>query len=147
MTRQILEAITRRSFVDAGLRLVDNADCPLCDSSWEDVEALKGAPARQARQGRRSQGTPATPAGQRRRMIADQAKRIAALIDPLQPLGERYGLEELGEELARWSSDLRAFAGGLGAVASIAERRDRLEDEMDRVAKRRRRPPRMPFNK
>ena len=38
----ILEAITRRSFVDAGLRMVDNADCPLCDTSWEDVEALKG---------------------------------------------------------------------------------------------------------
>ena len=37
----LLEAITRRSFVNAGLRLVDNADCPLCDSSWEDVEALK----------------------------------------------------------------------------------------------------------
>ena len=34
----ILEAITRRSFVDAGLRLVDNADCPLCDSSWEDAD-------------------------------------------------------------------------------------------------------------
>jgi len=123
----ILEAITRRSFVNAGLRLVDNADCPLCDSSWEDVEALKAH--------LRAKLAKADEASALRRRlldngaaIGDEAKRIAALIDPVQPLGERYGVEELGEELARWSSDLRAFAGGLGTVASIAERRDRLED-------------------
>lgn len=122
----ILEAITRRAFVDAGLRLVDNADCPLCDSSWEDAEALKAhlraklAKADEAK------------ALQQRLLdnganIADDAKRIAALVDAVQPLGKRYDLEGLGDELGRWSSDLRAFARGLGAVASIAERRGRLE--------------------
>ena len=123
----ILEAITRRSFLEAGLRLVDNTDCPLCDSPWDDEEALKAhlraklAKAHEAdalRQRLRDGGG----------AIADEARRIAALVDPVQPLGERYGLEGLGEELGRWSSDLRAFANGLGAVAAIAERRDRLED-------------------
>ena len=122
----ILEAITRRSFVDAGLRLVDNADCPLCDSAWEDVEALKThlraklakADEANALQQRLLDGGAA---------IADDARRIAGLVDAVQPLGERYGLEGLGDELGRWSSDLRAFAVGLGAVKSIAERRDRLE--------------------
>ena len=59
--------------------------------------------------------------------IADDAKRIAALVDAVQPLGKRYDLEGLGDELGRWSSDLKAFASGLGAVGSIAERRGRLE--------------------
>lgn len=123
----ILEAITRRSFVEAGLRLVDNSDCPLCDSDWEDEEALKAylraklakADEANALQQRLLDGGAA---------IAEEARRIAVLIDPVQPLGERYGLEELGEELGKWSSDLRAFAAGLGAVETIAERRDRLED-------------------
>ena len=140
----LLEAITRRSFVDAGLRLVDNADCPLCDSSWEDVEALKAH--------LRAKLAKADEANALRRRlldngatIADEAKRIATLIDPVQPLGERYDLESLGEELGRWSSDLKAFASGLGAVETIAERRGRLEDGWTAGAKctgrRARRPP------
>lgn len=123
----ILEAITRRSFVDAGLRLVDNADCPLCDSSWEDAEALKThlraklAKADEAdalQQRLLDNGT----------TIADEARRIAALVDAVRPLGDRHGPEGLGDDLGRWSSDLRAFAAGLAAVKSIAERRGRLED-------------------
>lgn len=122
----ILEAITRRSIVEKGLRLVDSADCPLCDSDWEDVEALKTH--------LRAKLAKADEAGAlRRRMldggarIADEAKRIAALVDTVQPLGERCGLARLGEQLKRWSSDLRAFAAGLGAVESLVEQRDRLE--------------------
>ena len=122
----ILEAITRRSFVERGLGLVDGADCPLCDTSWEDVEALKThlraklakADDADALQQRLLDG------GAR---IADHARRIAALVDAVQPLGKRYGLERLGGELERWSSDLRAFAAGLGAVDSIADRREQLE--------------------
>ena len=37
----LLEAITRRSFVERGLELIDGAQCPLCDTDWEDEEALK----------------------------------------------------------------------------------------------------------
>ena len=116
----ILEAITRRSFVEVGLGLVDNADCPLCDSSWEDQEALKTH--------LRAKLAKADEADALRRrlldngaIIADEARRIAALVDAVQPLGERHGLERLGEELGKWSSDLKAFATGLGAVESIAD--------------------------
>ncbi len=123
----ILEAITRRSFVDAGLRLVDNSDCPLCDTSWEDVEALKGH--------LRAKIAKADEADALRQRLLDngasiaaEATRVATLVDAVQPLGKCYALEELGEELGSWSSDLKAFATGLGAVESIAERRGRLED-------------------
>ena len=122
----ILDAITRRSLVDAGLRLVDEADCPLCDRSWEDGEALKAhlraklAKADEANELQRR----LLEGGSR---IAGEARRLAAIVDAVQPHGERYGPEQLGSELARWSSDLNAFAGGLGAVATVAERRGRLE--------------------
>ena len=123
----MLEAITRRSFVDAGLRLVDNADCPLCDSNWVDEEALKTH-----LRAKLAKADEANALQQRLQdngaSIADEAKRIAALIEAVQPLGEHYGVERIGDELGRWSSDLRAFAAGLGAVKPIAERRDRLED-------------------
>lgn len=123
----ILEAITRRSFVATGLRLVANSDCPLCDSGWEDEEALKAhlraklakADEADALQQRLLDGGAE---------IADEARRVAALVDLVQPLGKRCDLERLGEELGRWSSDLKAFATGLGTVEAIAERRDRLED-------------------
>ena len=123
----IIEAITRRSFVEAGLRLVDNKDCPLCDSGWEDAEALKAhlrAKLAKADEADALQQSLLDGGA----TIADEARRIAALVDPVQPLGERYGLEGLAEKLGRWSSDLKAFATGLGTVEAIAERRDRLED-------------------
>ena len=128
----ILEAITRRSLVEMGLRLVDNADCPLCDSSWEDVEALKKR--------LRAKLAKADEANALRERlldggarIADDARRIAALVDAVQPLGRRYGLETLGEELERWSADLRSFVTGLSTVESIAERRDQLEGGWSRA--------------
>ncbi len=37
----LLDAITRRSFVERGLALVKDSSCPLCDTVWEDQERLK----------------------------------------------------------------------------------------------------------
>lgn len=46
--------------------------------------------------------------------IADDTRRIAGLVDAVQPLGERYGLDGIGDELGRWSSDLRDTRAGWG---------------------------------
>jgi len=128
----ILEAITRRSFVERGLGLVDGADCPLCGSNWEDEGALKTH--------LRAKLAKADDADALRKRlldggarIADHARRISALVDAVQPLGKRYGLERLGDELESWSSDLSAFGAGLGAVDSIADLRDRLEGGWSRA--------------
>ena len=123
----LLEAITRRSFVERGLGLVDGAQCPLCDTDWEDEEALtthlreKLAKADEAN------------ALQERLLengseIANQARRIAGLVDAVQPLGRPYGPDGFGEELERWSSNLKAFAARLGTVESIAEQHGRLDE-------------------
>ena len=122
----LLEAIRRRSFVERGLGLIDGAECPLCDTDWEDEGALithlraKLAKADEA------------DALQNRLLdngakIAIQARRIARLVDSVQALGRSYGPDGFGEELEGWSSDLESFAARLGTVESIAEQRGRLE--------------------
>ena len=122
----LLEAIRRRSFVERGLGLIDGAECPLCDTDWDDEGALiahlkaKLAKAEEA------------DALQTRLLdngaeIAIQARLIAGLVDSVQALGRRYGPDGFGEELERWSSDLKSFAARLGTVESIAEQRGRLE--------------------
>ena len=37
----LLQAVTRRGFVERGLSLVDGPFCPLCDTKWDDVRHLK----------------------------------------------------------------------------------------------------------
>ena len=123
----LLEAITRRSFVERGLGLIDGAQCPLCDTDWEDEAALithlraKLAKADEA-------GTLQKRLLDNGAEIANQARRIAGLADAVKPLGGLYGPDGLAEELEKWSSDLKAFASALSMVESIAEQRGRLEE-------------------
>ena len=37
----LLDALTRRSFLERGLGLVDGPRCPLCDQQWDDEEHLR----------------------------------------------------------------------------------------------------------
>ena len=122
----LFEAITRRSFVEGGLGLVDGAQCPLCDTDWEDEAALKTHLTDKLAKAEEADAL-------RERLlesgaeIANQARSIARLVDAVQPLGRRYGPDGFGEELARWLSDLKAVATGLRTVEAIAEQRDRLD--------------------
>ena len=123
----LLEAITRRSFVERGLGLVDGAQCPLCDTDWEDTEALKAH--------LRTKLTKADEADALQERILDngaevaiQSRRIAGLVGAVQPLGRSYGPDGLGEKLEAWSSDLKSFAAELSTVESIASQRRRLDE-------------------
>ena len=122
----LLEAITRRSFVEGGLGLIDGAQCPLCDTDWEDEGALKAhlrAKLAKAEEADALQERLLRSGAE----IANQARSIARLVDAVQPLGGPYGPDGFGEELARWSKDLKTFAAGLSTVEAIAEQRDRLD--------------------
>ena len=121
----LLEVITRRSFVERGLGLIDGAECPLCDTDWEDEEVLRThlrAKLAKADEADALQTRLLDNGAE----IANQARSIAGLVDAVQPLGSPYGPDGFGDELERWSSDLKAFAAKLGTVEAIAEQRGQL---------------------
>ena len=123
----LLEAITHRSFVERGLGLIDGPQCPLCDTDWENEEAL------QTHLREKLAKADEADALQKQLLdngaeIANQAQVIARLADAVQPLGRPCGLDRFGEELERWSSDLKAFATRLDKVESIIEQRGRLDE-------------------
>ena len=37
----LLAALQARGFVEKGLSLIDNAECPLCDHEWPDIDHLR----------------------------------------------------------------------------------------------------------
>lgn len=122
----LLEAVTRRSFIESGLALVGDTRCPLCDTDWEDGEALKAHlraklaradEAKEVRERLLENGAE----------IARQARRIAGLVEAVQPLAKSDGPDGFGVELQGWLDDLRAFAGELDTVEEIAAQRDRFE--------------------
>ena len=128
----LLEAITRRSLIERGLEMIDGAQCPVCDTDWEDEEALRAhlkAKLTKADEAEALEEQFSDNAAK----VANQARRIAGLVDAVQPLGGPYGPDGFDDELERWSSDLKGFAAGLGSVELIAERRGRLEEGWSRA--------------
>jgi hypothetical protein len=122
----LLEAVTRRSFIESGLALVHDRQCPLCDTEWENAEALK------AHLNTKLAKADEAEAVQKRLLdsaaeIAKQARWIASLVEAVEALARSEGPEQLGSELEVWSNDLRDFAGRLDTVEKIAAHRARLE--------------------
>lgn len=125
---ELLKAITRRSFIERGLTIVEGARCPLCDMAWEDEEELrehlkaKLAKSREAellqKQLLESGAT-----------IGEHARRVSALSGTVASLASTDGPSGGSAELARWSKELAAFADTLGSVEGIAGQRARLESD------------------
>ena len=122
----LLHAVTRRSFVESGLGLIDGEQCPLCNTAWEDEDALlthlraKLAAADEAdaiQQRLRRNGAE----------IAKQAHHLSGLVDAVHPLGGAYRADGFGGDLETWSLDLKSFASKLKTVDAIAGQRSRME--------------------
>ena len=124
-TPALLEAISRRSFVERGMEFVEGNYCPLCDTEWEDEESLR------AHLKEKLSRAHVAEVIQKRLLdngseIANQANRIAGLAEAVQPLAKTDGPDGFFEELQSWSADLRAFASELGTVEKIRTQRGRL---------------------
>ena len=121
----LLEAIKRRSFVERGLALVEDSHCPLCDKEWDDEETLKAHLREKLAKSKEAETI------QKRLLvngaeIAGQARRVAGLVDAVQPLAKTDGPDGLSERLVSWSADLRSFATELDTVEKITAHRGRL---------------------
>ncbi|HYU79506.1 MAG TPA: AAA family ATPase [Vicinamibacterales bacterium] len=115
---ELLQAITRRAFVERGLSLVDGPLCPLCDTEWDDVQHLKGH--LQAKLAKFKEAE----ALQQRLLknaadIAHHARQLVALIAAVQALAKAEGPPDFAADLATWSERLSSLAMSLGTIEEV----------------------------
>jgi hypothetical protein len=123
---ELLEAVTRRSFVERGLALVDGQRCPLCDVEWEDEERLimhLKAKVTRSKDAEILQ----TRLLEDGATISEHARSVSSLIGAVESLASTEGPEGFSAELSNWSQELATFARTLGTVEDIATQRARLE--------------------
>lgn len=121
----IIAALRHRSLVEAGLALVSEAACPLCDTTWPDIERLRNHLSEKlvrseaaATLQQRIQ-TAATA-------VAQQLRLVRALIQTARPHAAAYGTDILGHQLQAWSDDLVAFEASLASVDGASGQHHRL---------------------
>jgi len=123
----LLEAITRRSFVERGLALVDGARCPLCDKEWDDEEHLRDHLKAKVAKSQEAETL------QKRLLhngaeVANHARRIAGLIGAVQSIAKTDGPNGFAAELSTWSEHLTGFAKALATVEQVLGQKARFEE-------------------
>lgn len=122
----LLQAVTRRAFIERGLLLVEGAQCPLCDTEWDDEQHL-----RDHLQAKLAKSKEAEALQQRLQInaaeIANHARKLVALISPVQALAKSDGPEGFAAALGTWSEYLGVFAKSLGSVDEVIAQKARVE--------------------
>lgn len=111
----ILSALQHRSLVEAGLALVSEPACPLCDLAWPDIEDLRTHLAEKLARSAAAaalQGRIQTAA----RGVIQQVREVRELVRTARPHAVAHGPEELPHQLQVWSDDLVAFETDLSSV-------------------------------
>lgn len=120
-------ALQRRSWVEKGLELVDSPECPLCDRTWDDENALRAhlrqklAKSEQARKTQKALASSGIA-------IAQEAVRIAGMLPSVRKLAQDEKQDEFELLLGTWRADLEAFRTRMGTVDGIIGERDRLAE-------------------
>jgi RecF/RecN/SMC N terminal domain len=122
----LLQAVTRRAFVERGLTLVDGPFCPLCDTEWDDMQHLKKH--LQAKLA----SSKAAEALQQRLLknaaeVANHARTLAAAIEAVQAVAEPDGPAGLAADLAAWSDHLITFAQSLATIEDVIAHKAEFE--------------------
>lgn len=107
--------------------LVRDTRSPLCDTVWEDEERLKAHLREKLERADEAQ-TIQRLVLESGAEVANQARRIAGLVDAAQPIVDHDDPEGFADALERWSEGLRKLASELSTVQTIAEQRQRFED-------------------
>jgi ABC-type cobalamin/Fe3+-siderophores transport system ATPase subunit len=121
----LLAALQRHTFIEKGLDLVDGAECPLCDTEWEDeqhlrnhltAKLLKSEEARTLQQRLLDKGA----------AISREIVRVTGLLAPVHKLSEAQGSEDFPRLLSRWRADIGELKDKLATVDGLMVLKDRL---------------------
>ena len=122
----LLDALTRRSFLERGLALVDGPRCPLCDQEWDDGEHLRNhlrTKLAKLEQAEIVQKRLLDNAG----TISRHALRVISLVERVQLLAASDGPSGFAEELTNWSEGLSRFANSLPNTVKIFGHKGRFQ--------------------
>jgi ABC-type Mn2+/Zn2+ transport system ATPase subunit len=121
----ILSALQHRSLVEAGLALVSEPACPLCDLAWDDIEGL-----RTHLDDKLARSAAAAALKERiqtaARVVVQQVRAVRELARTARPHAQAFGPEELPHQLQVWSDDLVAFETELASVDGATGQHHRL---------------------
>ncbi len=121
----ILAALRHRSLVEAGLDLVAEAVCPLCDSEWPDIAALRAHFAEKL-----ARSAEAAELQQRIQTAASavtgELRAVRELLRIARPHAVSYGDDELPHRLQTWSEGLVSFEAQLASVEGATGQYQRL---------------------
>jgi hypothetical protein len=121
----LFAALQRRSFIEKGLELVDGAECPLCDTEWQDEQHLRGhltAKLLKSEEARKLQQRLLDTGAE----ISREIIRVTGLLVPVQKLAEGQGKDDFARLVRRWKADLDVLKDKLRSVDSLMILKDRL---------------------
>lgn len=124
----ILDALRTRDLVSAGLDLLDDERCPLCDTAWSDIGALQ---AHLTQKLSRSNDAAAlqTQLQGRAQSLAAQSAAMRSLADAAASVASQLKVADLSEQLTSWTSELLAFEGALASTPGIRDQRPRIDND------------------
>jgi recombinational DNA repair ATPase RecF len=121
----LLDAFQRRALIEKGLELLDGAECPLCDHSWDDEDHL-----------RKHLETKLSKSGEAAKLqaemlgagsiLAQYSARLGGLIAPVVKIAAEHN-DAARLLLDRWTQDLETFKGGLSDLQGLVGMKSRLE--------------------
>ncbi|MEZ4584800.1 MAG: AAA family ATPase [Gemmatimonadales bacterium] len=123
----LLDAVTRRTFIESGLSFVVGPECPLCDLEWLDEGQLRAHLQEKVARAHAAEQIHSRVLANGA-AISEAARHLVALLTPVQAVARTVARADLETEFGQWAANLAAFASDLGSIEAIARHRQRLED-------------------
>lgn len=128
---ELLMALQRRSFIEAGLGFADADECPLCDTPWE-LDALKKHLQEKLEQSRHAEEVERELRSASQAM-AGEVTRLRAMLDGVSKLASRLDEKELASAIEQWREDLATFKSHLESIEGVVGLHERLSTGWMRI--------------
>lgn len=129
---ELIALLQRRAFIESGLSSVSGPDCPLCDTRWQDEQALRDHVREKLA---KSEGAKSI----QQRLLAGGAAlaasvaRLLGQLEPVKRLAEAENEGALASLAKAWQEDLATLKERLATVEGLEAVRTRLAEDWLKV--------------